>query len=148
MSKLITSKTLDASKLTPLGRKSTKPSPIRASTKPTQKIISKQASSKAFDSKTSTIDKSQRTDSSPWQTFQKLSTNLITESMLCGNLISEDNSLDFSSFNLYSSNVPKEHFKVFFILLFLYFLFLKTFSSSFSFSLVMYFGRIFGNVKI
>jgi len=115
MSKLIPGKTLDISKLTPLRHKSAKPSPIQNPTKPLPKVLSKQASSKAFDSKTSTIDKSQRTDSSPWQTFQKLSANLITESMLCGNLISEDNSLDFSSFNLYSSNIPKEHPKVFFL---------------------------------
>src|SRR5690349_16666877 len=87
------------SKLTvPLGRRSSNASPIRSSTTSSKTPVKSRTKVEQCDSKTSTFDKSNANanDISPWQTIQKYESNLISDSMLCDNLTSEDNSLEYS----------------------------------------------------
>jgi len=110
MSKVAFGKSISTSSFTklttPLGRRSANASPLRSSNTSSRTTLIKSTSKPdPFDSKASTIDKSHPAfDTSPWTTLQKQASNLISDSFLCGNLVSEDNSLDISSFNIPSNN--------------------------------------------
>jgi len=92
---------------TPLGRRSANASPLRSSNTSSRTLLKSNSKPDPFDSKASTIDKSHTPDTSPWQTIQKPTSGLISDSFLCGNLVSEDNSLDFSGFNLHPNKLDE-----------------------------------------